>query len=169
MKKLLALAITLCMTLGTTTAVFAQGGFDEYGYNYQANIFNGYYDNYGRPDVPVGSGDKLQMKWNDAWLNEDKVRHEGFNSYIGSGAWLTNHIWGEYEEDGVTYEWDYFIKIVAAGETDYKDGTNWYHEDGTLLGYILWGDFAVVQEIYNDEGTGEQGLTYSTPSPGLGL
>ena len=42
---------------------------------------------------------KLVMKWNDAWLsNMDRDddgmldRHYGFSSYIGSGAWETNHM-----------------------------------------------------------------------------
>ncbi|GAG22444.1 unnamed protein product, partial [marine sediment metagenome] len=43
-------------------------GYDQYGYNYQAHIFNGFYENYARPDTPVTESDtQLQMKWNDAW------------------------------------------------------------------------------------------------------
>ena len=45
----------------------------------------------------------LMMKWNDAWLSNTDCnsdgsldRHNGFVSYIGSGAWLTNHQQGTY-------------------------------------------------------------------------
>jgi hypothetical protein len=75
-----------------------QTGYDQWGYNYQAKMFNGFYDNYSRPATPVTSGDSLMMKWNDAWLSNQDCdgdfkldRHYGFTSYRGSGAWLTNH------------------------------------------------------------------------------
>lgn len=41
-------------------------GYDQWGYNYQANMFNGWYDNYTRPSTPVTTGDWLMMKWNNA-------------------------------------------------------------------------------------------------------
>ena len=65
------------------------------------------------------------MKWNDTWLsNEDcdgdgKLdRYYGYDSYIGSGAWLTNHNSGVYD---VVCEWDYFVKIVAAPADAYVE------------------------------------------------
>ena len=73
---------------------------------------------------------KLAMKWNDAWLsnldrNQDGAldRHWGFDSYIGSGAWLTNHQSGE-NEDGT--QWNFFTKIVAAPADAYVDSGVWY-------------------------------------------
>src|SRR5688572_28847842 len=49
--------------------------------------------------------DQLAMKWNDAWLsnkdedNDGKLdRHLGLPSYIGSGAWISNHMSGEYND-----------------------------------------------------------------------
>ncbi|MDZ7611921.1 MAG: hypothetical protein U5L10_04115 [Candidatus Moranbacteria bacterium] len=103
-------------------------GYDEYGYNYQAHMFNGWYDNYLRPEVIAQGGTKLMMKWNDAWLSNKDCdgdglldRHLGYDSYIGSGAWLTNHMSGEYEgEDGKKCKWTYFTKIVAAPEDAYN-------------------------------------------------
>ena len=69
------------------------------------------------------------MKWNDAWLSNQDCdadglldRHNGFASYIGSGAWLTNHQSGEYEEDGTVCKWNYFTKIVAAPANAVLDG-----------------------------------------------
>jgi hypothetical protein len=80
-------------------------GYDKWGYNYQANMFNGWYDNNTRTEPLVTSGDSLMMKWNDAWLsskdcdNNGKLdRHYGFSSYRGSGAWLTNHASGTYQK-----------------------------------------------------------------------
>ena len=109
----------------------------------------------------------LQMKWNDAWLaNTDRDgdgkldRFYGFTSYIGSGAWLTNHQSGGIEEDGT--EWTYFVKIVAApADAEAVDGT-WYAADGTEIGLVIWGAFAIIQEV-------EGGLQYGSPAgPGLG-
>lgn len=154
-----------------------QVGYDEWGYNYQAHLFNGYYDNYSRPSPPATSGTDLAMKWNDAWLsNEDcdgdgKLdRHYGFSSYIGSGAWLTNHMKGEYlGEDGETCKWGYFTKIVAAPADAYADGGYWYTADGTEIGPQIWGAFATIQSVYNDPCGGYHGIEYLSPvGPGFG-
>jgi len=222
----------------------------------------------------------LVMKWNDAWLSNKDCdgdgkldRHYGYDSYIGSGAWLTNHEWGTYEnDDGKTCRWDYFVKIVAAPEDASKlwdvsgdwtievnwkgtiyphywtlkrssdgsfefegtgtahlpngqlvaneaitvevigdqitftsvyengytwygvgtissDGTMsgtwtssagqsgtwqstkgkatlyWYASDGTEIGPAIWGQFAIIQEVYNDPCEGSHGIAYLSPSP----
>ena len=44
-------------------------GYDKYGYNYQAHIFNGLYENFSRPDVVTEGTEKLVMKWSDDWLS----------------------------------------------------------------------------------------------------
>lgn len=115
-------------------------GYDQWGYNYQAHMFNGWYDNASRPDEPANSGDWLMMKWNDAWLSNKSCdgdylldRHYGFTSYIGSGAWLTNHAKGTYESSTEytsdvtgTYEFDilyldnhyyYDVELVQSGDS----------------------------------------------------
>jgi len=93
-------------TILSSTLDPVETGYDTWGYNYQAHMFNGYYNNYSRPTTPVTAGDKLMMKWNDAWLSnmdcdEDNLldRHYGHSTYDNSGAWLTNHMSGEYEGD----------------------------------------------------------------------
>jgi len=260
-------------------------GYDQWGYNYQAHMFNGMYcDSYRdaawcQPYKDVA----LMMKWNDAWLsnkdcNVDGVldRHNGFDTYIGSSAWLTNHQWGEYEswnivgnwvidvdyhgshyihdmivnsqaEDGsllgtgaypsegtysifwdltgsvvendvtlvLDYEgssyvatlvgtiaengtmsgtwtsnigqdgkwtaegetdpvyemcnWDYFVKIVAVPEDAYLDNGNWMTADGEEIGPSIWGEFAIIQQVENDECAGLHGAQYISPAgPGLG-
>lgn len=149
-------------------------GYDKWGYNYQAMIFNGFYENYSRPGTPVTQGDiKLQMKWNDAWLSNMSRdgdlkldRHYGYQSYIGSGAWLTNHMQGT-NADGTV--WTYFCKIVAAPADAKKVDNVWYTANGTKIGPVIWGEFAVIQEISNDPATGDHGVLNKSPvGPGLG-
>ncbi len=181
-------------------------GYDIFGYNYQAHLFNESYANayLGRDGYPPYCGDDeayyerlveedyavdvelaealisahwtweyrdtwVNMKWNDAWLSNrdcdgDVVglldRHYGFASYIGSGAWLTNHMRGE-DEDG---KWVYFTKIVAAPADANLVGGIWYTADGTEIGPVIWGSFATIQEV--ESGIGAY---YVSPSgPGFG-
>lgn len=153
-------------------------GYDEWGYNYQAHMFNGgYCDAYRDADwcQPYKDVD-LIMKWNDAWLanmdcdfDELLDRHYGFDSYIGSGAWETNHQKGQYEVDGQTCQWEYFVKIVAAPADAYRDGDYWYNADDVEIGPVIWGDFAIIQQVYNDPCDGYHGVEYLSPDhPGFG-
>jgi hypothetical protein len=173
-----------CSTIQAGTLLASDGmvietGYDQWGYNYQAHIFNGTYcDAYRnaawcQPYV----NDDLEMKWNDAWLGNQDCdfdglldRHYGFASYIGSGAWLTNHQKGTYIDDkGRKQRWNYFSKIVAAPADATLAGGTWYASDGTEIGPAIWGEFAVVQEVYNDTGTKEHGVLYLSPySAGFG-
>jgi hypothetical protein len=172
---------TKCKTIQSGLLKDANGnpittGYDMWGYNYQAMMFNGYFGNYSRPTVPVVSGDNLEMKWNDAWLSNQSCdgnfeldRHYGYLSYRGSGAWLTNHQSGDYVLDGRTIHWTYFVKIVAAPLDAFLQNGMWYEASGIEIGAAIWGDFAVLQEIYNDPGTGDHGILYKSPvGPGLG-
>ena len=126
---------------------------------------------------------KLLMKWNDAWLSNKDCdddglldRHYGFDNYIDSGAWETNHMWGSYEDDGKIYKWNYFVKIVAAPADAYVDepydngnGT-WYTADGIEIGPQIWGQFAIILQISNDPSLDEHGVLYKSPaSPGFGF
>lgn len=163
-----------CTTIQQGTLTDSAGnpisvGYDDWGYNYQAHRFNGWYDNSSRPTPPVTTDDVwLQMQWNDAWLSnkdcdgDSKLdRHYGHDSYIGSGAWLTNHMRGT-NDDGST--WTYFVKIVAVPADATSDAGVWYAADGTEIGPVIWGSFAIVQEVESGVGA-----TYVSPSgPGLG-
>lgn len=174
-------------------------GFDAWGYNYQAHLFNGSYFNvYARGDgFPPYEGDDdayltanpsvvghwaweyrtttVNMKWNDAWISNKDCsgdglldRHYGFTSYIGSGAWETNHQSDTYELDGHTIHWTYFVKIVAVPESATNTGGTWSLGDD-VIGPDIWGEFATIQEVYNDPGAGAHGLLYKSPtSPGFG-
>lgn len=154
-------------------------GYDEWGYNYQSHLFNGMYcDSYRdaawcQPYKDV----KLTMKWNDAWLSNKDCdgdglldRHYGFDSYIGSGAWLTNHQSGEYQsDDGKVCKWTYFTKIVAVPEDAYSENGVWFTADGTEIGPVIWGQFATIQSVYNDPCEGVGGVEYLSPANvGLG-
>jgi len=153
-----AILIISTLMIGAVPALAAppiKTGFDEYGYNYQAHIFNGVYSDYDRAHGGPFSDVNLQMKWNDAWLsNQDRDgdgkldRHWGSSTYIGSGAWLTNHDTG-VSEDGKT--WTYFVKIIAAPANATKLGGIWYAADGTEIGPDIWDEFAVIQQVITGE------------------
>ena len=120
---------------------------------------------------------KLSMKWNDAWMSNKDCdgdgkldRHYGFDSFIGSGAWLTNHQSGVYElADGTLCSWVYFVKIVAVPIGAYTDEGVWYTEDAEEIGPVIWGEFAIIQQIENDACAGLHGVQYLSPEgPGVG-
>lgn len=127
---------------------FWPNGFDEYGYNYGANLFVGPYDWYDRDKEGGWAGPEyhyitLVMKWSDNWWSENK-----------EGSWCTNHQYGT-EEDGT--HWTYFCKIVYTGE--YHD-YGWVYPDG---GWAIWGYYEVIQEVYSGYGC----YTHAKPT-GLG-
>ncbi len=115
----------------------------------------------------------VEMKWNDAWLSNadgdgDGVldRHPGNPDYPGSGAWLTNHLWGN-NADGS--RWSIFAKFVAVPLDAINVMDVWYDAAGTEIGPEIWGSFAIIQEIINDPAAGEHGKHYgSYAGPGLG-
>ena len=166
-------------TLLTSTGAVIEPGFDQWGYNYQAHMFNGKYcDAYRNADwCQPWIEDDLIMKWNDAWLSNLSCdtdglldRHYGFATYRGSGAWLTNHQKGVYVDDaGKRQRWESFVKIVAAPLDATLNGGTWVAADGTEIGPSIWGEFAVIQEVSNDTGTGQHGVLYLSPySAGFG-
>jgi len=154
-------------------------GYDEWGYNYQGHLFNGMYcDAYRDAEWCQPYKDiRLLMKWNDAWLANTDCdgdglldRYYGFDSYIGSGAWCTNHQSGEYEDlDGTICQWNYFVKIVAVPADAVEDEGVWYNADGVEIGPAIWGAFAIIQQVENDPCAGIHGLQYLSPDhAGLG-
>ena len=114
---------------------------------------------------------KLKMKWNDAWISNRSYdgdnsldRHNGYPTYSGSGAWLTNHQSGSYEDDGETIKWNYFVKIVAAPADAVSEGGFWYTADDVEIGPVIWGAFAIIQQVENDPGLGVHGAQYISPN-----
>jgi len=173
-----------CTTIQDGTLLTSDGnvittGYDAWGYNYQAHLFNGTYCDAYRdaPWCQAYKDIKLSMKWNDAWLSNKDCdgddlldRHYGTAGYIGSGAWETNHQSGEYEQDGETCKWNYFVKIVAVPADATLDDGYWYTPDGKEIGEEIWGAFAITQQVSNDSCAGEHGLLYKgTAPPGFGI
>lgn len=161
-----------CVNIQSGTLVASDGetittGYNDFGYNYQAHMFNGEYS----------PGWQLVMKWSDSWLSNQDCdddglldRHLGYPSYIGSGAWLTNHQKGTYTDvDGNECNWNYFVKIVAAPTDATASGGVWYNADGIEIGPVIWGQFAIVQQVENDGCAGIHGLQMNSPDhAGLG-
>ena len=142
-------------------------GYDQFGYNYQAHLFNGRYCDYDRVLGGPYADVKLIMKWNDAWLSNQDSDSDGDNlldrpaDYIGSGAWVTNHMSG-VNPDGT--KWTYFTKIIAVPDDANNVGGIWYAADGTEIGPAIWGSFATIQQVESGSGA-----TYISPTrPGLG-
>ena len=143
-------------------------GFDKFGYNYQAHDFNGTYDSVDRTLDGTYYGqtadyvdDQLRMKWSDSWLsnkdcNDDHKLDRGLmNGVVGgiSKGWLTNQVEGDYMDGGGTLR--HYTNLIKIGWT------------GT--GSPLWGEYTVLQEIYNDPAGGFHGPAFKAATPGFGL
>lgn len=158
---------------GRAVGIVGDTGFNEWGYNYQAHLFSGgYCDSYRDAEWCQEYADiKLIMKWNEAWLSNvdsdgdgNLDRHLGFDTYRGSGAWLTNHQAGEYiGDDGQTCKWTYFVKIVAAPDDAIAVDGYWQTAAGIEIGQVIWGQFAVIQRIDKDKCAGVNGAQYVSP------
>ena len=180
MKEFDAKVKTTCATIPDGT-IYSNGvvittGYNDAGYNYQAHMYNGDY---------YGDGTKLIMVWNDAWLSNKDCgtqigregafsdpftpdgkldRHYPYDSYRGSGAWLTNHEEGT-DQDGNHYT--YFVKIVAVPTDAYLENGLWMTVDGIEIGPNIWGSFAIIQEQYMGN-NGESETYRSKFKSGLG-
>jgi hypothetical protein len=60
-------------------------------------------------------------------------------------------------------EWDSFTKIVAVPADATTTDDVWYNSDGTEIGPTIWGEFAVIQDVYNDPCAGIEGVQYLSP------
>ncbi|MFX0067047.1 MAG: hypothetical protein ACFFC7_33355 [Candidatus Hermodarchaeota archaeon] len=124
------------MALAPTGTATAQGGFDEFGYNYKARIFVGSADGVDRNldgkvwGDPTYANDHLVMKWSKAW---DNARFHG-------GEWTpdawTNNEWNGMVPGGSGEIWHY--KIIWVGP-ELEDSEYW--REG---GYAIWGQFEVI-------------------------
>lgn len=154
---------------------FITVGYDKYGYNYQAHMFNGLYENYGRPAVVVTDGtENLVMKWSDNWLanvdcNGDKKLDRGLDSKTGlstdtSMGWVTNHFEGDYVgSDGELHHYTYFAKIVYVGPA--PAAIDPWEETR------IWEQYAILEEIQTDhfgEYGGRMKFINKLAHPGLG-
>lgn len=142
-----------------TASSLAKGGFDEFGYNYQARLFNGIGDGYDRVlDGKVGTdpkyaNDKLVMKWSKAW---DDARFNG--APWGPDAWVSNEWNGKVP--GGSGETDH-VKIVWVGR-DLQASQYW--RPG---GEPIWGEFEIIME-QGQYGSGHEWLVKANPA-GYGI
>lgn len=115
----------------------AGNGFNQFGYNYNARIFNGLAD--GTDNIldgkvwgnPTYANDHLVMKWNAAWdaCNDDPTPENC------AGAW-TNNEWNGHVQGGSGEMWLYKIKwngACGSTSTPLLDG-----------GYCIWGSYEVI-------------------------
>jgi hypothetical protein len=135
-------------------------GFDEYGYNRTARIFNGtglsWCQAKGMTEAQCEGTlgdtvhDRLVMKWNAEW---DRGNDEGWSN-PPYNAWENNQ-WNGKVSNGSGDVWHY--KIVWVGSCGV---------DGTLLengGYCIWGQFAVIMD-QGTSGTGHEWSAHAIPN-----
>jgi hypothetical protein len=114
----------------------AAGGFDEFGYNYQARLFNGPADGVDRIldgkvwGDPLYAKDRLVMKWSKAW---DDAKFNG--APWGPDAWEDNE-WNGKVPGGSGETWHY--KIIWVGPE--LENSQYWREGG----YAIWGQFEVI-------------------------
>jgi hypothetical protein len=138
MKSKYLLLIVMIISLALPTIVYAAGGFDEFGYNDAARIFNGLADGIDRIldgkvwGDPYYANDKLVMKWNAEWDrgNDEKWANPPYD------AWENNE-WNGKVPGGSGEVWFYKIKWVGPC-TNYET-----FPDG---GYCIWGQFEVLMD-----------------------
>ncbi|KKM85871.1 hypothetical protein LCGC14_1284710 [marine sediment metagenome] len=155
MRKLLVIALAGVLVLAlVATPVMGAGGFDTYGYNYQARLFNGLLGNADRDSDPATywghstdvttidgidyvapvAGTHLVMKWSKAWddakFGPDGIRDNGDELPWTTDAWVTNH-----------YTW-----------TD-AQGTHtvYFRIEWTGSGGELWAAFTITRAIFDGQ------------------
>ena len=168
-------------------------GFDPFGYNYQAGMFDGsYFNSYAGGDgFPPYAGDDaaylaanpgaelywawpyrndhLAMQWNDAWLSNQDCDGDGkLDRHYGFAAYIGSGAWltnhQNYEGSDGNYR-NYFVKIVAVPSSATKVDGIWYTNKHQTIGPASWGEFATIQEVTNDPDYSN----YRSPAgPGLG-
>jgi len=159
MKNIRIILISVIMLLSIFLIIaVAQGGFNEFGYNYKARIFVGPADGVDRVidgevwGDPTYANDILVMKWSKAW---DDAR---FHSAPWTpDAWCTNQ-WNGMVPEGSQEVWQY--KIIWVGPE--LESSPYWREGG----YPIWDQFEVIM----DHGTfANEHIFFSQVAPnGLG-
>lgn len=161
-KVLLAIFLSLLMmALVVSPAMAAKPtdtGFNEFGYNYTARIFNGTGASWAlEQSLPadylgIYAQDKLVMKWNAEW---DRGTAEGWLK--GPYAAWQNNEWNGMVKGGSGAVWKY--KIVWVGD---------YTADPSLIpdgAYGIWGQFAVLMDQGIDPSFGPGHLWFAHANP----
>ncbi len=133
--KLRATLASFLLVLAFAMPASADGGFDQYGYNYTARVFVGAADGVDRVldgavwGDPTYANDQLVMKWSKAW---DDARFHG--GTWTSDAWLDNE-WNGNVPGGSG--WTEHFKAVWVGPC----ASGVALPDGS---YCIWGEFAAI-------------------------
>jgi hypothetical protein len=141
--------------LATAPVTRAAGGFDKFGYNYTARVFNGLADGVDRVldgtvwGDPTYANDKLVMKWSKAW---DDARFNG--APWTPEAWTSNE-WNGKLADGSQITEHY--KIIWVGP---ELELSAYWRPG---GYAVWGEFEVIMDQGSDP-TGHFWFAHAIPT-----
>ena len=167
MKKIIGSGIGLLALALSASTIFA--GFDEFGYNDTAGIFNGTGSSWclagGQSADCVGiySADKLVMKWNAEW---DRGNDEGWSDPEGYDAWLNNE-WNGNTEGGSGAIWHYKIVWVGADNPPCgDDGTTTTASVATdYPGYCVWGQFMVLMDQGHDPSYGPGHIWFAHETP----
>jgi hypothetical protein len=142
--------------------VFAQGGFNEYGYNYKARVFvgtayswsraRGWTDEQIEEYWGVYKYDKLVMKWNAEW-DRGNAEDWGNPPY---DAWLTNE-WNGAFPGGSGQVWHY--KIIWVGPE--LENSLYWREGGEPV----WGQFEIIMDQGIDPNIGPGHLWFALATP----
>ena len=155
-KITLVSVLALFMLAAAVAPVFAGGGFDEFGYNYQARVFVGKADGVDRVNDgtvwgdPTYANDHLVMRWSKGW---DIARFQG--GEWGPDAWENNE-WNGAVPGGSGEVWHY--KIIWVGPA--LEESDYWREDG----YPIWGQFEVIMDHGTIPDEGHVWLTHAIPT-----
>src|SRR3990172_1578673 len=162
MKKLFTAILSTALVLAVVTVVKADKptgvGFDEFGYNRTARIFNGTGSGLclergaSANCLGIYSPDKLTMKWNAEW---DRGNDEGWAN-PPYDAWENNE-WNGMFPGGSGSNWHYKIAWVEPCGAD-----------GTPLangGYCIWGQFEVLMDQGMDPSYGPGHFWFAHANP----
>jgi hypothetical protein len=150
------------LVVAMSVPALGAGGFDQYGYNNTARVFNGTGSSWcvaggqGANCLGIYSPDKLVMKWNAEW---DRGNAELWLN-PPYAAWTTNE-WNGKAAGGSGAVWHYKIVWVppcGADLTPLPDG-----------GYCIWGQFDVIMDQGVDPNYGPGHIWFARATPnGLG-
>ena len=132
-------------------------GFNEFGYNYCARIFNGPADGVDKVldgmvwGDPTYANDHLIMKWNAAW----DACNAAPTTENCTGAWTDNE-WNGKVPNGSGQNWHYKIvwSAICAAAGTLTDG-----------GYCVWGSYEVLMDQGSDPNAGPGHLWFAHAKP----
>lgn len=154
-KKLATIGATAALLAATAMPAFAAGGFNQFGYNYAANVFVGTGSSWCQGKLGWDKStcdaymtpfqnDKLVMKWSKAWdaavFGPDEIRENGDELPWTTDAWVDNEWNGQVPGGSGVSE---HAKIIWIGSP--ANSTNPLWRDG---GYAIWGAFEAIFDRY---------------------